>query len=133
MITNMLFNGNSANLIFRENQVLPEKFNGPDKLRAADACRGHKVQTLPALYGRTPVLPASVSSSSYASRSTTRRITLLNWRTLYRAVRTKNAAIAFLRFQYSMTSFAFIEPLTCIGGHDFRLNMTTLRTGDDRL
>src|SRR5512147_531500 len=52
---------------------------------------------------------------------------------LHRAVGAEHAAVAGLGAQQRATGFAFVIPLTSIGGHGFFLAETALRTGHDRL
>jgi hypothetical protein len=52
----------------------------------------------------------------------------LNRRTSDAAIGTKYAAIAGLGFKQAMTSLAFVEPLTGVGGHLFGFAVTAYRT-----
>lgn len=57
----------------------------------------------------------------------------LDWRACNRSVRTIDAAIARLRFQFHPAALAFIKPLACIDRHRLRFGMSAVRTGNDRL
>lgn len=52
--------------------------------------------------------------------------------TLYAAIRAIYAAVTLFRFQYLMTGFALIKPLTSIRRHYLHSLVTTLRTSDLR-
>ena len=57
---------------------------------------------------------------------------LLNGRTRQRCVRTKDTAVARLRFEHGVAAIAFVEPLARIGGHDLVLHVTAHRARDPR-
>lgn len=57
---------------------------------------------------------------------------LSGW-TFVRAIRAKNAAVAWLGSQFGVARCTFIEKLAEIGWHDFVLLESTLRAGDSRL
>ena len=57
---------------------------------------------------------------------------LLNRRAGHCAVGAEHAAVARLRFEQRVAAFAFVEPLTGVGGHDLGLDVPAQRTGQRR-